>query len=461
MFFRKSEKRKRISAFTAAAFLAVAASASLMSACEKEEAAISENLPYLYNIEPDYENMVFDNFSEGIDSDKWLIAHQAWGDDNGGVIKENVGYTDDGLLVLTGNGNYYKGNLRGVGKRSDGTKTGGALISDFTVGPGRYEVKMKVLPRVGACSAFWTFSKPIIDGKTENHEIDIEFPGNADFRKIWNTSYINLENTGKENYKTEISPVNDGEWHTYGFDWMTNPARIVYYFDGKQVAEATTIVPYREGRIWVGVWFPLNWTGNPNFDTDYMFVDYIKYIPFKNQPCYEFQATTGTVAEKRDYPDKPIRVEKNNSLANGDFGSAFSENESENAWTKGRFTGVTDSADTLSAIVYDGDRRSDVIEIRQGGFISQYIDAVYEGYTYQFDFDAYAADENASVQIMFYPGQDTAIATENIEIAPNEWRHYTKTVTAPTGTERIRIRVSSKGGTLKADNIKAVFKGKA
>ena len=459
MSFGKSAKKKKIRSFVMSALLTV--SMPLMGSCEKTDSAISEQLPYLYNVEPDYENMVFDDFSEGIDPEKWLIAHQAWGDDNGGVIKENVGYTDDGLLVLTGNGNYYKGNLRGVGKRSNGTKTGGALISDFTVGPGRYEVKMKVLPRVGACSAFWTFSKPTIDGKIENHEIDIEFPGNADFRKIWNTSYINLENTGKENYKTEISPVNDGKWHTYGFDWMTDPARIVYYFDGKQVAEATTIVPYREGRIWVGVWFPLNWTGNPNFDTDYMFVDYIKYIPFKNQPCFAFEAETGTVAAKRDYPSEPIRVEKENALANGDFGAPFSEDELENAWGKGRFTGVNENADALSDIVYDDERQSDVIEIRQGGFISQYIDAVYEGYTYQFDFDAYAADENASVQIMFYPGQDTAIQTENIDITPSAWRHYTKTLTAPAGTERIRIRISSKGGTLKADNIKASFKGKA
>lgn len=441
--------------------LAISSCACLMCACSKDDSSVEDILPYLYGVEPDYENIVFDDFSNGIDSDRWLIAHQAWGDDNGGVIKENVGYTDDGLLVLTGNGNYYKGNLRGVGKRSDGTKTGGALISDFTVGPGRYEVKMKVLPRVGACSAFWTFSKPTIDGKIENHEIDIEFPGNGDFRKIWNTSYINLENTGKENYKTETSPVNDGEWHTYGFDWMTDPARIVYYFDGKQVAEATTIVPYREGRIWLGVWFPLNWTGNPNFDTEYMFVDYVKYIPFKNQPCYAFKAETGTVAEKRDYPTEPIRVEKYNALANGTFDAAFSENESENAWTRGRFTGVSETAESLSKIVYDETAESDVIEIEQGGFVSQYVDAVYEGYTYQFDFDAYAEGENASVQIMFYPGQDTAIATENIEITPGEWKHYTKTLVAPLGTERIRIRISSKGGTLKADDIKARFTGKA
>ena len=98
------------------------------------------------------------------------------------------------MLVFSGNGGYYtSADVQGVGARKDGSLTGGALISKFVTGPGRYQVKMKVLPRLGACSAFWTYCD---DTKGGNHEIDIELPGGKDhssvisFENVLNTNYI-------------------------------------------------------------------------------------------------------------------------------------------------------------------------------------------------------------------------------------------------------------------------------
>ena len=132
---------------------------------------VGKDLVLFNNIEFDYDNAFFDDFSEGVSNDNWYIGKQAWGGGNGGVVPNNIKYTDDGNLVVTGNGKFYEdGDIRGVGDIKDGRYTGGALISKFLVQPGRYEIKMKVLPRLGACTAFWTFAYDVSDAS--NHEID-------------------------------------------------------------------------------------------------------------------------------------------------------------------------------------------------------------------------------------------------------------------------------------------------
>ena len=129
-----------------------------------------DDIALLDNIEFDYDHAFFDDFSTGVKEENWLIGDQAWGGNNGGVVPENVSYTDDGILLLRGNGGYYQeGEVRGVGDVKDGRYTGAALISNFMVGPGRYEIKMKVLPRIGACTAFWTYAYEFENEL--NHEI--------------------------------------------------------------------------------------------------------------------------------------------------------------------------------------------------------------------------------------------------------------------------------------------------
>lgn len=119
------------------------------------EMKIGDDISLLENVKLDYDNAFFDDFSTGVSKENWYIGKQAWGGSNGGVIPENIKYTDDGSLVIQANGAYYDDNdIRGVGDIKDGRYTGGALISKFLVQSGRYEIKMKVLPRQGACSAF-------------------------------------------------------------------------------------------------------------------------------------------------------------------------------------------------------------------------------------------------------------------------------------------------------------------
>lgn len=89
------------------------------------------------------EDVFYDDFSSGtLDPDKWLVAYKNWGgkvtengekvDYNGGVIPQNVSVQNE-KLVLTGNGNLYQGDLKGVNKdgsqRADGKRTGAAIAT--------------------------------------------------------------------------------------------------------------------------------------------------------------------------------------------------------------------------------------------------------------------------------------------------------------------------------------------
>ena len=150
----------------------------------------------------DKTDVFFDDFTGArLDSSKWLTAEKNWGgtveidgktvDYNGGVISENV-TVRDGNLILTGLGNQYEGELRGINRdgtrREDGNRCGGAIATKDYFASGSYEIRAKIAPVLGCCSAMWTFEyEEDYSGDTlqiTNHEIDIEFPGrdaNDDF----------------------------------------------------------------------------------------------------------------------------------------------------------------------------------------------------------------------------------------------------------------------------------------
>lgn len=66
----------------------------LVSCVEKEELKFDLD-KYL-----DLENIVFDDFDNGIDLNMWVIGNSKWGVGNGGVIYENVYYINDGIVVF-------------------------------------------------------------------------------------------------------------------------------------------------------------------------------------------------------------------------------------------------------------------------------------------------------------------------------------------------------------------------
>ena len=265
------------------------------------------------------EEVFFEDFTgDSLDTDRWLIAEKNWGgtvtvdgvteDYNGGVIAENVAVRD-GVLVLTELGNDYTGELRGINRdksrRDDGKRCGGAIATRDYFGSGSYEIRARIAPELGCCSAMWTFEyEEKYSGdqlSIVNHEIDIEFPGrdeNDDFSlsHVLCTTWVT-----EEDYVTksvDCGPQADGEFHTYRFDWHTGSdsevPRVEYYFDGRLTYTSYDYIPTNESRFWLGLWFPKNWAGSPDFDQTDLEVDYVRITPFHE---------SGDTPQHESYPD--------------------------------------------------------------------------------------------------------------------------------------------------------------
>ncbi len=502
------------------ATVSLAVSLGSMGCAKNENPAsisVGDSLSILKGIEFDYENTFFDDFTNGVSYNDWFIGKQAWGEDNGGVIPENVGYTDDGVLVLSGNGDYYTSDaIKGVGTRDNGTLTGAAITSKFVTGPGRYEIKMKVLPREGACSAFWTYA---YDHDTNgNHEIDIELPGGKSnsiitFENVLNTNYVKETESNSQDVKlSEVFGreivLNDGEWHTFGFDWYTcedgedpemlgedtSMGKVVYYIDGIVTAVSDVFVPYYQARLWIGVWFPNNsgFVGNANFASDCMYVDWVKHIPFKNQPCVEFNPAMGVsqVALESEYPTTPIATENVNKVANGDFeyvrrnmfnsgwqttnrvltaseqstlrqqfreeivslNPEYSEDEIKKAVNQMmKDFNAKPATDYCSVAVDLGYEGSCGALIKDRGMFLQKIDSVYKDFVFNVSM---AVKGEGKLTIRYLGNGDTGFDTQTFEFTTDTWDILEQRLTAPNGTKAITIEITTAmGKTVYVDNV--------
>lgn len=471
-FFKKTSKG-----------LVFAALIIALSACGKQETSSSsvnetivpgESIRLLNGVSYDIDHAVFDDFVGGVDYSRWSIGNGAWGNGNGGVVPANVGYTDDGVLVLRGNGLHYSGdNIKGVGTLKDGRNTGAALISKFLTGPGHYETKMKLLPRQGACTAFWTFTnRSTSSGVNDNHEIDIELPGGKksgviSFKNVLNTNYVteSYNQSQDVNVGTTFASdtpicLNDGAWHTFGFDWYTNPEQVVYFIDGKVSAVSTIFVPTLQTRLWLGNWFPNNagFVGSSEFETDYMYVDWVKYLPFDQSQKFEEYTPTISVqtSAQQDYPTTPMAYPSVNKVSNGDFEYVKSHELSGYGWNYSRLSNETQNvSDVCYAKRSIGHDASCGAYIKDGGYLSQTIDSVYQGFNYHFSFNAQAANQGGKVVVNFINAYTTkALKSVVYPVTSTDWQNYEGDLEAPADAYAIRLEAyTSKGNALSLDDV--------
>ncbi len=286
----------------------------------------------------------FEDFdSPDLDSSRWLIAKKQWGGlgNNGGVVPENVAVAD-GNLILEAHGDRYTGPVKGINRygvpRVHGRRVGAAIATKDYFGSGRYEVRAKLAPVLGACSSFYTLHYREVrpgekgyemGGAVVNHEINIEFPGRPSEGAIDEVAFDHgLFNTWRALTPGDFNhayiylgrPMDDGQYHTYRFDWHTGGGtsggqpRVEFYIDDQLVHISYDEIPVYAGRFWVGLWFPDKWAGKPDFDTAKMYVDWVRITPL-NEPgdkrgVSETYANEGW-ASPEEYPSYALAIATN------------------------------------------------------------------------------------------------------------------------------------------------------
>ena len=234
----------------------------------------------------------FDDFTgKKLRTALWNVADRKWGENiklgtHGGVVPDNV-FLEDGHLVIRALGDLYTGKVKGHGQN---TKIGGVIHTKEKFASGSYEVRAKICPKPGALSAFWTY---YYENDNFNHEIDFEFPGHnqppftpADSDHEWGlmSNWRGVSDSLHLTADKYFGNHTDGNYHLYRFEWHTGSStekpRIQWYFDNKLMHESFTHIPTHASSFWLGIWFP-GWIKKADFDTDYMYIDWVKITPFK------------------------------------------------------------------------------------------------------------------------------------------------------------------------------------
>lgn len=373
-------------------------------------------------------NGYVDDFKDGISPLRWRISDRKWGPlaDYQGVCPENISYTEDGILLLKGQGLY----------STDRPLSGAALVSAEPHGAGSYSAAMKVLPRMGVCNAMWTYFQS--DKGLINHEIDIELPGHITedgsrsdpgYRRVLNTNWLSTTNYTSTGVITD-TPANDGKWHLYRFDWHIKPVpHIDFYVDGVLTSTTTEKVPFRKGLFWLGVWLPKGWCGVADFEEDYMMIDWVSYQPFDEEETLDTFSDPGKTASLEAYPGSPVLMPETNLISNRGF--------------EGNFRAYNISAVGASVVTEFPHSGNRALKLENGGYAYQSISAVYEGMRYDFEVFAKCASGTGSVHIEFYNLADKRIEDTGYVITINEtdYKRNILEIAAPADCRKLVVRL--------------------
>ena len=208
--------------------------------------------------------------------------------------RDKCSATDASTIVLEAHGNHYSGPARGYNSdgtmRPDGRRTGAAIRSRQRFLGGRFEARVTIPAQLGVVSAFWSFFYEKTTTDERNHEIDIEFPGQASAHSPPALTHVTLSTwrglaAGQSTAAFVKLPhaVADGAFHLLRFDWLPPSASqapaVKFYIDDKLLHVARTNVPSEPANIWLGLWFPPQWAGKPEFTSVSMRVDWIRITP--------------------------------------------------------------------------------------------------------------------------------------------------------------------------------------
>lgn len=399
------------------------------------------------------EGAFVDSFETGVDQNRWHIVKNVWGQVsgrvNGGVIPENVTYDGSNQTVgLLARGSYYaKEEVKGLGGVTDGSLTGAVLMTKVGLGPGRYVTRLKPAPRIGVCSAFWTYSE---DESANNHEIDIELPFSNgtknDFNEIGFTNYVGAQSQ----VRTRLTnTLNDGNFHEFAFDWYYSNThkQVDYYVDGQKLGSITKNIPYLTGPLNIGVWIPNNpnFVGSPDFESAIMNVDSVSYTPFANQihTVINNTANPNKVASSSQYPSSTPEVEIN-EYSNGDF--EFSSIKNYPYLNNYGFSALG-SPEIIKDASSNGTK---VASLPISSSFSQVIDSVEPLSSRSLTFSLLG---QGKVTLEAIDDNGTSLSLKEQEVSSSTWALRQISYTFPINATSLKITFSSTSAPLFVDNI--------
>ena len=220
----------------------------------------------------------------------------------------------------------------------------------------------------------------------QQNEIDIEIGLEPDFSDVFFTTWTSPSNNS--NFAVPVDyMVNDGDWHIYSFDWVTDAEvpYVDYYIDGVKVHTITTNVPTTNATLTLGVWVP-SWAGggvtdsvynvSPGsrmWESDYAQFIWWRYIPFEmggweQRPVTNKNYDADYVVEKLDKVPEVNKTGRYKTLnatalfrythylgystASRSNGSTSIEIGNATEWTDFSFEFTVDKADTQSIRYY-------------------------------------------------------------------------------------------------------------
>ncbi len=423
-----------------------------------------------------YDEMLYDDFKEGIDLSRWVISDsvwEGWNTDQNGVRPQNVFLVNDPAspethLLLRANGSYYDmekdalyteeekpeygdGNSLFTASQGFGVNTGACLSTIEALGPGRYDVKMKACPRVGALTSMWAYSWfTLNNGSTQQNEIDIELGLKPDFSNVFYTTWTSPDNNSNYTQPVEFF-VNDGDWHVYSFDWVTDAEvpYVDYYIDGVKTLTIDSNVPTTNATLNLGIWCP-SWAGggvtNPDmeyksadsrmFESDYAEISWWRYIPFEMQNWEQRPVQNRNYAE--NYVPKTLtKVPAANKCANGDFErSSSSYGYYGNPWKDYTVTDTSSESFVENSSVDPGyienaglETQNVCAEIVNGGLLGQWLRGAATGFRYKLT-GRYrtTGDAVAAFRYTYLIGYSTSSSTngnKTIELGSSaEWKDF-------------------------------------
>ncbi len=415
----------------AAAGIMLAASATAFTACSDKNKLAEEmfnfgddyyksvNSRYTLN----YDEMIYDDFTEGINPDRWVISDSVWDQwstDQNGVRPQNVFLVEDESnpdthLLLRANGSYYNmdndamysaeeraaygdGTNLFTQSQGYGVNCGACISTVEAFGPGRYEVKMKACPRIGALTSMWVYSWfTLNDGSVQQNEIDIELGLAPDFTQAYFTTWTSPSNN--TNMPTPVDFfINDGKWHVYSYDWVVDAEvpYVDYYIDGIKVLTIDSNVPTTNATLNLGIWCP-SWAGggvkgetgvsvdSRMFDSDFAEISWWRYVPFQMKNWEQRPVQNRNYADGY-IPKKLTAVPSAQKCANGNFErNSDSYGAYGNPWKDFTVTDPTNETYVAgsSAKIIQENANNYCAEIVNGGLLGQWLRGAATGFKYK------------------------------------------------------------------------------